>query len=70
MLRAVHNEAGRDGAIDVKTARQGSMAASKDGLARDVAHELGLTGLADRAVYGIAIGDVDNDGEDEILGSN
>ncbi len=34
---------------------------------RDIAHDVGLEGLVDRAAYGIAVGDIDNDGEDEIL---
>lgn len=33
----------------------------------DIAYDLGLEGLADRAVYAIAIADIDNDGEDEII---
>ena len=38
-----------------------------DGTVTDVAGEYGLEGPLDQAAYGIAIGDIDNDGEDEIL---
>lgn len=39
----------------------------EDGKAKDIAGEYGLEGPLDQAAYGIAIGDIDNDGEDEIL---
>ncbi len=39
----------------------------RNGTTRDVAYDVGLEGLADRAVYGIAVADIDNDGEDEII---
>ncbi len=39
----------------------------KDGKATDIAGDYGLQGPIDQAAYGIAIGDIDNDGEDEIL---
>ena len=39
----------------------------EDGRVTDVAGEYGLEGPLDQAAYGIAVGDIDNDGEDEIL---
>ena len=38
-----------------------------NGATNDIAYDLGLEGLTDRAVYGIAVADIDNDGEDEII---
>ena len=39
----------------------------EDGKAKDVAKDYGLEGPTNQAAYGIAIGDINNDGEDEIL---
>ena len=39
----------------------------EDGQARDTAHDFGLAGPLDEAGYSIVVGDIDNDGEDEIL---
>ena len=39
----------------------------EDGKAVDVAEQYGLQGPLDQAAYGIVVGDIDNDGEEEIL---
>ncbi len=44
-----------------------ALIAVEDGRVRDLAEEYGLRGRADEAAYSIAVGDIDNDGEDEIL---
>ena len=44
-----------------------SLIVVEGGQAKDIAGEYGLEGPLDQAAYSIAIGDIDNDGEDEIL---
>ena len=44
-----------------------SLIAVEDGVVKDLAEEYGLLGKADEAAYSIVVGDIDNDGEDEIL---
>ena len=47
--------------------QQNALIMIDDGVARNVAHEFGLEGLSDRAAYGIAVADIDGDGQDEIV---
>ena len=44
-----------------------SLIAVEDGVVKDLAEEYGLLGNANEAAYSIVVGDIDNDGEDEIL---